>query len=171
MKKQTKNILKRSDIEKEMREANRIFLRSDLLSFFSLFLITVPLSCLFIYSFFQQAFHVFGVVSLLCGLFIFAPNAYFAIALFRGIQEKKLLDQGAWGVECDYVTQKTDGEMRYRYRVVKVLYFSKHRKHEVDSTIFECTDLGDEFYIVVLHGRKRIEKSIYPCKLYEWKED
>ena len=62
MKKQTKNILKRSDIEKEMREANRIFLRSDLLSFFSLFLVTVPLSCLFFYSFF--IFRLTSIVTL-----------------------------------------------------------------------------------------------------------
>lgn len=170
MKKETKNIITREFIEKELRFFNTADIRSTLvLCAIFLFLAAI----IIIPSFFG----IFGEnVSLALRILLFLlvaipTSAPFFICLFSlaiSLKERKKLQRGDFEIVTRQLLYKSE-ELRNCNSTVELLHFSGFDKVSSGHTVFQLASAGDEFYIVHYKGKSTI-KLFYPAAMYEYKE-
>ena len=167
MEKQTKNILTRAFVEKELRFYNKADIRGTILVGLALALIFVPI-VLIVLSFvdasslpqrlFMQALTVFGL-----GL----PVWVYAYSLCCHLVVKRRLNRGEFEIVRRKVTYKSE-KIVHRHTET-FLSFEGFRDISVDSTTNNLTSPGDVFFIVRYQNENRI-RLLYPEKMYEYKE-
>ncbi|MBR5453276.1 MAG: hypothetical protein IKV54_04275 [Clostridia bacterium] len=168
MEKQTKNVITRDFIEKELRFYNTADLRISLL----LNSVFLPL-------------YTILIVGLVCGIFAFINNlvldiiisivivvglGIFPFILLRPlksiISEKRQLDRGEFDIITVEVIEKR--KQTVSRHEAKVLYFAGFEAASVSSTTYDLCQVKDEFYIVHYRGKSTI-RLLYPTRMYEFK--
>ena len=179
MERQTKNIITRDWVEQELRFYNRADFRFGLLMGGLLTLLSA-FACVFPGWFlFHLATSIW--VKAAVGLFFGGTflYAFFGVAVKHIVDwalEKRLLDQGAFGVvvrRVQYKTEKLDYRRtirRHRIRMKEVLVFDEFGEVEVDHTEYQLAEAGDEYYIVVYYTPKPKMCLRYSCKTHEYRE-
>ncbi len=171
MEKETKNILTRESLAKELRSDNTVKIRHSLvlLSVFSV--ICLPLAFGFVYMILSSYKNI--VFAILLSIFIGGWSLYpFLLGLFglfRGFWERSLLEKGAFEVTVRSVSEKTEKRRPpyYRYRLVEVLCFSGFKPIQVKHTVYQLASLQDKYYLVHYQGKNKI-KLLYPLKTHEY---
>ena len=169
MKKETKNIITREFIEKELRFFNTAETRSTVALCCSLSLILWPLTigAIYILCAFFESIWLRLLLSVLVTAII---NAALLINFWklRNLRKlKKALDRG----EFDIVTRKviTKSERMDSHSTNEFLHFNDLKEVAVGHTVFQLACEGDEFYIVYYKNQDSIE-LLYPAAMYEYKE-
>ena len=182
MNKQTKNIITRDWVEQELRFYNRAGFRFGLLTG-GLITLLSAFACVFPgWFFFHLATSIW--VKAAVGLFFGGTflYAFFGVAvkhIVDRVLEKRLLDQGAFGVvvrRVQYKTEKAEYRVRalrirlHRIRLKEMLVFEEFGEVEVDHTEYQLAEAGDEYYIVVYYTPKPKMRMWYSCKTHEYRE-
>ena len=166
MEKQTKNVITREIIEKELRFSNTAYIRSTLVLCAGLSLLFVPLTvlavCVVCGAFTAVLLEI--IISVLLGAVLSAPVWINLLCLIPKLKERKLLQNGEFDItvcEVSYKEKKT-----VRRHTENVLHFVGFDGASVASTTFDLASQGDEFYVVHYKGLTGIE-LLYPLNLYE----
>ena len=166
MEKQTKNVITREFIEKELRFYNTAYIRSTLVLCAGLSLLFVPLTVLAVcgvcVAFTAVLLEI--IISVLLGSVLSAPVWINLLCLIPKLKERKLLQNGDFVIavcEMSYKEKKT-----VRRHTENVLHFVGFDGASVASTTFDLASQGDEFYVVHYKGLTGIE-LLYSLNLYE----
>lgn len=170
MEKQTKQIITKDGIEKELRFYNKANIRSTLVLYGILSLLLIPIAVLLIFEIRSLTDSLLWeiVFCTFFSLLVISPLALGFSSLYRGLAERKLINQGAFDVLTREVSYKS--EEYIRRRCVEQLHFVGFQAVEAGHTIFQLTSEGDTFYLVVYRTEKPAIKLFYPAKIYEYRE-
>ena len=167
---ETKNIITRETIEKELKFLNKADIRFSLVLIAVMTVIFVPLSIISIYIFFSV-----GRKTILLGIFCFLSFSGFLLPIFlnlislvRAINEAHLLKKGAWFVDVDKVRYKTE-ELQRRHTTY-VLYFCRYKRVVSGGADFQLASQDDAFYLVIYKKKKPSVVLHYSQKMYEYRE-
>ena len=168
MVKEEKKIITRESCKKELLGLAKSNLRSDLLLFFVMLLIFVPLGIGSVYI--ARYLLALGVAfALICavGPIVFIYKVVLDIIMMR------LASRGEFSVEKDTVSRLSAGEQR-RFGegrgIVDAIYFSRCGRYASPKSHFDMSSVGDEFYLVVLHNKKNKLVLAFPSLMYECNE-
>ena len=169
MEKQTKNILTRESIEKELRSYNTADIRSTLALCAALSLLFIPLTVGAVYGIFALLKNTLLkiLLSVLIGGLTSAPIWINLLALIRNLRERKLLQNGDYNILVCGVQYK-DEKPVHRH-TEKFLHFNGFEEVLVENVNYDIVSQGDEFYIVHYKGHTTI-KLLYSLKMYEYRE-
>ena len=169
MKKQTKNVITRDSVEKELRFNNKAGFRYTLTMCAAWSLFCVPLTvgvvCNICGSI--EAIWLKVILSVFVGALTSAPIWALLLSLKNTLREKKLLKAGDFCISVREVQYKE--EKLVNRRVVRVLHFADFGDISTGGTIFELASAGDEFYIIHYKNSKSVQ-MFYPLRAYELKE-
>lgn len=167
MEKQTKNIITREWIEKELRFYNTADIRSTLVVCGALSLIFVPLTFGAVYGIFLLSVNILLklLFSLLTGAITSAPIWMNLLTLRGAFAERKMLQHGDFDIVTREVLYKS--EKPYRRHIEEFLHFAGFKGIMVGHTTFQLASKGDEFYIVHYKTKNAIS-LLYSVKLYEY---
>ena len=172
MKRETKNLITRADVKKELAFLNRADLSTHLVLTlgFSVFLLPMAfglgLSFLSAELLLSQGVKTF--IGILIILFIASPIPVMAVSLVFVLAERSLLMRGYFEVTVLPLSYK-DERLKGRNRMAEVLHFRGFQAFEVGHTVYQLSDAGEEFYVVSYSGKKQI-KFVYPLDMYEYKQ-
>jgi hypothetical protein len=170
MEKQTKNIITREWIEKELWFYNTADLKVGIGIFAIVFLVCIPFAAFFIGLIITVSYNLFFriLVSVLIGVLFIIPVAATAGGIFITVSERKKLKAGEFDIVVREMSYKI--ERATRRETILLLKFPDFREKRVDKTTYFHADIGDEFYIV--HYRtnkaKKTAKLVYSFKMYEY---
>lgn len=170
MAKETKNIITRENCKNKLMASAKadVILYSCVLAFVSLFVL-LPLAwggiC------FLNDILILGIAALVLSLLLFGVLACF---LTKSIIELRLIAKGSFSIvkaKVEHLSKSECPRNRSEGRhSVNAIYFA----HDGRCTSFLCSfDLiavGDEFYLVILHNKKKEIALAYPLTMYEFKE-
>ena len=163
--KQTKNVITRELIEKELRFYNKADLRSNLVlcGAFGVFFGAVAAGIIYGFIVLLDNIWLKIVLSVLVGGLITLPiwvNIRFPIISLR---ERKLLKNGDFDILVHRVQRK---EERILHRhTQRYLHFEGFKATPVERINYDLVSIGDEFYIVHYKGHTSI-KLLYSLKMY-----
>ena len=168
MTKESKNILTRESCQKELVRRAKGNLIPDIVLLVFMLLIFVPFFVACIYL--AKYIFILGIIlALICPI---AP-AFFVYRIVCDIIKLRLAKQGAFSIARDTVSRISRGEIPKKYsegrHTVDVVYFTKYGRCTSIRTPFDLTSVGDEFYLVVLHGKKDRIAFAYHSMMYECK--
>jgi hypothetical protein len=167
MEKQTKNIITRKWVEKELRFYNTANIRSALVFCGTFSLLSVPLTILIVYA----ACTVFEnivlkiALSIFMGAFTSAPTWIYLLLTFYLLSERKLLNRGEFDIVTRELLYKNE-KMVHRH-LEEFLHFQDFKEISVGHTSFQLALQGDTYYIVHYKTKKSI-KLLYSAKMYEY---
>ncbi len=169
MAKETKNILTRETCKKELVKWAKGEIIPDVILLPIILLIFIPLFLLSIYT--AKYILVLGIV--LASVCTVAP-IIFVCRIICDIIKIRLVKQGSFSIVKDTVCRISKGEIPKKYsegrRTVDVIYFTKHGRCTSLATPFDLSSVGDEFYLVILHGKKDQIVFAYHSMMYECKD-
>lgn len=170
-KEETKNIITRETVEKELKRLNKAEIHAFLVLFIVMTLVCVPVSILLIYGFFSVGRHIvlLGISCFLLSFALLIPVVILLVSLIQAINEKKLLKNGDWLVDVDEVQYKME-EVERRH-TIKVFYFYKYGRRAAGDVEYQLASQGDAFYLVVYKKKKPRAVLNYSQKLYEYREE
>ena len=170
MEEQTKNIIMREYIEKELRFHYKADIRSTLVLCGGLSLFFVPLAAGVVYGIFAllKTAWIEILLSVLIAALTSAPIWINLLPLRISIKERKLLRNGDFDIAVCKVQYKD--EKTVRQHTEKFLHFVGYKEISVGNAIYDLTSQGDEFYIVHYKGYTDI-KLLYSLKTYVLKEE
>lgn len=169
MTKESKNILTRENCQKELVRWAKGKLLPDVVLLMVMLLIFVPLFVACVYV--AKNILVLGIIlALMCTV---AP-AFFIYKIVRDIIKMCLVKQGAFSIVKDTVSRISKGEVPKNYsegrHTVDAVYFTKYGRCTSLQTPFDLSSVGDEFYLVILHGKKDQIVFAYHSMMYECKD-
>ena len=169
MTKDSKNVLTRESCQKELIRWGKGKLLPDVVLLVIMLLIFIPLFAASIYV--AKYILILGIIlALICTV---AP-AFFVYRIVCDIIKLRLVKQGAFSVARDTVSRISKGEVPKNYsegrRTVDAVYFTKYGRCTSIKTPFDLSSVGDEFYLVVLHGKKDQIVFAYHSMMYECKD-
>ena len=172
MARETKNVITKESIAKELRAENKK--RFPVLLLFLLVYVLVASSVLLAIYFLGLKNTGAGVVGyvffFICALICLLPLLSFLLSFIirpKGLKSTDFL------VMTDEVAFKEEKPATIRGRIVrmkKVLHFRTHEEMEVNSTWYQITSEKDVFYMVVRDQNSKSALRCYPAKLYEYVE-
>ena len=169
-KNETKNIITRETIEKELKFLNKADIRSSLVLIAVMTVFFLPLSILPIYIFFSV-----GKKTILLGICCFLSFSVFLLPIFfnliplvKAINEAHLLKKGDWFVDVDEVRYKTE-ELEHKH-TIDVLYFYRYERVVSGGAEFQLASQDDVFYLVIYKKKKPSVVLHYSQKMYEYQE-
>ncbi len=169
MEKQTKNIITREWVAKELHFYNTADIRATLVLCGILSLFFVPLSVALVYeivTLFKNALlKIF--ISIFVGGSMSAPVWTNLLALHTSLKERKMLLKNEFEIAIRTVLYKSE-KIVHRH-IAEYLHFEDFKEISVEHTTFQLSSQGDDFYIVHYKGSKLI-KLLYSSKIYEYKE-
>ena len=174
---ETKNIITKETIEKELKFLNKADIRSSLVMIAVMAVIFVPLSIMPIYIFFSvgRKTILLGICCFLGFLVFLLPIFLNLIPLVKAINEAHLLKKGDWFVDTDEVRYKTE-EVEHRHTIVEhrhtidVLYFYRYGRVVSGGAEFQLASQDDAFYLVIYKKKKPSVVLHYSQKMYEYRE-
>ena len=82
----------------------------------------------------------------------------------------RLISRGGYSIVKDTVFSLSRGEFQKNARhPVNAIYFSKYGRYVESGVEFDITSVGDEFYLVILEGKKEDIAYAFHTKMYEYK--
>ena len=167
---ETKNIITRETIEKELKFLNKAEIRLFLILAVVITVICVPLSTLPIRIFYSDVRKtiLLGICCFLGFLVFLLPIFLILIDLLKAINEAHLLKKVDWFVDIDEVRYKTE-EAEHK-RTIKVLYFYRYERVVSNRVEFQLTSQDDAFYLVIYKKKKPSVVLHYSQKMYEYQE-
>lgn len=173
MEKQTKNIITREWVEKELRFFNRANTKTAILWGVAFSLLCIPVTIGIVSSVLKE-FNNIIIELILCvlmgGVFI-SPVAAMVFTLIKELMEKKRIDRGEFEISVRELLYKEEKyERRGRsHQTKKVLHFSDFDDVTSGGSIYQLASSDDIFYLVHYRGKHEV-KLFYPEKMYEYKE-
>ncbi|MBE6577960.1 MAG: hypothetical protein E7653_07500 [Ruminococcaceae bacterium] len=169
MEKQTKNIITREWVEKELRFYNKADIRSTLFLMGVFFVLFIPLAAVAVSGVVQLVEKVWLeiVLSVLFAGFMYIPVWAHLFVLTKFLRERKLLLCGDFDIVTRAVSYKS--EKLTRRNTEELLHFSGFKEISVGHTEYQLASQGDEFYIVHYKGSDAV-KLLYSSKMYEYIE-
>ena len=168
MTKEYKNILTRETCEKELIRWAKGKLLPDIVLLVIMLLIFVPLFVACVYV--AKNMLVLGI---LLALICTAAPAFFTYRIVCDIIKLRLVKKGAFSIARDTVSRISKGEVPKNYsegrHAVDTVYFTKYGRCTSLRTPFDLSSVGDEFYLVILHGKKDQIVFAYHSMMYECK--
>lgn len=167
MEKQTKNIITRELIEKELRFYNTADIKSALVMLGPVSLFFLPITVGFMYGILSSIkienilFKV--VLALLVGSITSSPIWLYLVSLRTALAERRLLLRGEFDVVVREVLYKSE-KIVHRH-TEEFLHFNDFKEISVDHTTFQLASQGDIFYIVHYKSKNYI-KLLYSDKMY-----
>ena len=168
MEKQTKNIITREFIEKELRFYNGADIKSAVVLLGVLSLLFVPITigtAHVILSLVKNIALKIALLIVVCGL-TSAPIWLNLSGLFVSISNRKLLARGEFDIVTRDVQYKSE-KMVHRH-MEEYLHFQDFGAVWAGHTTYQITSNGDVFYIVHYKTKNKAE-MIYSTKMYEYK--
>ena len=173
MEKQTKNIITREWLEKELRFYNTGYLKAGLFTFVIVFFTCVPLCAFFIWLIVSSLDNLFLEIagSVLFGGMFIVPIVFTALEILKTLSERKKLTRGEFDVVTCELSYKT--ERVTRRHTILLLNFPGFHEKQVDKTTYFHAGIGDEFYVVCYRTeskkqKKKAIKLLYSAKMYEY---
>ena len=168
MEKQTKNVITRDFIEKELRFYNTADIRSTLVLCGSLSLVFLPLTIGIVYGFFAFLKNIWLkiILSVFVGGITSAPIWMNLLSLKTSLTERKSIQNRDFDITVCEVQYKD--ERVVNRHTEKFLHFVGFKEVSVGNVNYDLVSQGDEFYIVHYKGLTDI-KFIYSLKLYDYK--
>lgn len=173
MKNQTKNIITREWVEKELRFFNRANIKTAILwgAVFSPLCIPTAIGTV---SGILNEFNNIIIELILCVLLggvLLLPVAAMIFTLIKELMEKKRIDRGEFEISVRELLYKEEKyERRGRsHRTRKVLHFSDFDDVTAGGSVYQLAASDDIFYLVHYRGKHEV-KLFYPEKMYEYKE-
>ncbi len=163
MKEQTKNIITREKIEKELQFYNTAGLKHTAVGFAAVILIFG------VFSLLTSAFSSeMAIVSCLVGC---VPMIAILVLLIRLLIERKRLKNGEFEITLRHLLYKDEKMIRSgkSRRVQEMFHFEGFDEVWANHTEYQLSSMNDEFYIVHYEGSKKAQ-MVFPLKLYEYKE-
>ena len=166
MQMQTKNIITREWVEKELRFYNSAHIKSSVVLFIVVTLIFAPATVAMVYgidvTFDNTVFKI--LLSAFVIPILIAPMCIWFVYIVKGLRDKRMLACGSFEIVVADLSYKAE-EYIHR-RLEEKLYFPGFNKLTVGHTAYQLASAGDSYYLVCYKGRKKIE-LFYPQKLYE----
>ena len=162
MEKQTKNIITRKTVEKELYLRNKADIRSPLVMC-GILLLIFALPTIGIIALIQNIYMKILVAFLLGS----GPVVAFLLQLFVlriSFKERTLLHNGDFEITVHKVQYK-DEKLVNRFGAQKYLHFGGFKKIAVENANYDLTAQGDAFYLVHYKGSAEI-KLLYPLRAY-----
>ena len=168
MEKQTRNVITREIIEKELRFYNTADIRSNLVMIGVMALVCVPLIAMMVYISCEIFSSVWleVVFSVLLGGLMGTPIWWNLFLLCRSLFDRRLLMRGDFEIVTRDLLYKQETTAHRHVR--NKFHFSDFNDTEVGNLIFQLACAGDEFYIVHYKTKKEIQ-LLYSTKMYELK--
>jgi len=170
MEKETKNTVTREEVRDALIKSAKgnLFMNGQLLLILSL-VVLLPMVCIGIYI---------AKKILILGLFLSLPFLAIPIVFSKDIIEDLIVlqsaKQGTFSIALDRVERLSRGELPRKYsegrHTVDVIYFEKYGRCIASKLTFDLTSVGDAFYVVVLHRKKKKPLFIYHSLMYECNE-
>ena len=175
MSKQTKNIITREEVVKELQTSRKANFYFCLLMLGMSLLFFLPFIVGIIYAFCSWADSMWAKVlfSAFFGGLMLVWICINLLWLWRNRKRKKMLQRGNFDIVTREVLYKSETILAGRRRLgmsdtSKFLHFSGFAKRQVNQDVFQRTSQGDAFYIVHYKTKGTIE-LLYPAKMYEFK--
>ena len=171
MEKQTKNIITREWVEKELRFYNRAGIRSNLRLLLILTLIFLPIAVLLINQYVKWFDFPgpFALVPVFITLLITFP-VWIPICLLAGhLFEKRLLDRGDFEITESWLSEKAERRVirEFDRRIRLQLSFPGFKWADVSHVIYELATPGDKYYVIHYKNKRKV-KFCYPADMYEY---
>ena len=168
MEKQTKNILTREGIEKELRFDNTASIRALLVlcAVFSPFLLLLTFWVVGPGAPQMKSLVLKIVWCVFMGAFTSSPIWILLLGLRRFLVERKWLGRGEFDVVTREMSYKS--EKQVHRHIEERLHFPDFDAISVGHTLYQLASQEDVFYIVHYKTKKEI-KLLYPAKMYEYK--
>lgn len=165
MEKETKNVLTREILKKDLKKLQKDQIIITVIFFAAILIVWLPIILLGLTDIEDALF--LWLVLLIFGLFCFALAIFNLISVKRAF---RLIENGDFSVIKETVSAKVSGERISRRHHEDVLYFGHYGRYIPTRTVFRLSSVDDKFYLVILGGRKKTIALAYPCKMYEYKE-
>ena len=166
MEKQTKNIITRDFIEKELRFYNTADIKSRLVlcSIFTVILLPITITSIYMISGAFDNTLAEIILSIVIGGIISSPIWGLLLVIISALYERRMLARGDFDIVTREVSYKSE-ELVHRH-LEECLHFRGFNKISVGHTTFQLASAGDTFYIVHYKAKKDI-KLLYAAKMYE----
>ena len=169
MPRQTKNIITRESCHAKLRHMAKATLLQDLVTCAVPLLLLVPL--LLVTIMLVEDSLAKGLICLAQFLFIYS---FFIHILVGDILRMRLIKRGEFSIVKDTVKYLSEDERPRNYtegrNSVDVIYFTRHARYVATGFPFDFSSVGDEFYLVILHTKRKTPILAYHCDLYEYQE-
>lgn len=160
----TKNIITREACKKDLRHMAKAALLQDAVLLGVMLLIFVPLILLSI-SVVNHILPLGLVLILMCAF----PPALFIYRIVLDAITIKAVNRGGFSIVKDTVCRLSKGELEARH-TVDVIYFTRYGRYIASGMTFDMSCVWDEFYLVILHGKKEKIVSAFHSAMYECKD-
>ena len=169
MDKQTKNLITRDSVEKELRFFNRADYRSAVVASCVMSAVFLPITYAILRSLFNSEMHVLLriLLALLVAFLVASPSWGSLLALAMAIMEKRRLDRGEFEISTCRLLYKR--EKPVQRHVEEMLVFADFEECAVSHTQYQLAAGGDVFYLVHLRNKKKV-KLLYSAKMYDYQE-
>ena len=167
--KQTKNIITRDWVVKELQFYNTADIRSILLLLIPITALFLPATVGAVNAILTSVKIVWlsAVLGILVGGLMSSPIWLLLFSLKKSLAEKKMLNHGDFEIVTREMMYKS--EELVRRRIVENLHFKDFNKISVGHTAYQLAAAGDEYYIVHYKGSKTV-KLFYSTKMYDYKD-
>ena len=165
MTKESKNIISRETCKKELKHLAKADLYSDAVLLAVFLLIFVPL--IFVGIYLLKPFIIVGII---CIVGFATIPLLFVYKLIKNIMTVRLINRDGFSIVKDTVCRLVEDEPIGRRNTADVIYFGKHGKYIPSQTVFDLTSIGDVFYLVVLHTKKKEPVFAFHTMMYECKD-
>lgn len=156
-----KNIISLEKCKKDLKHSAKGDLFFDTVILAGLLIVFIPLFFLGIYL----AKSIF-VLGFLLSVFGTVPPAFYIYYVIRDIGVIRLIDRGGFSVVKDTVWNLVKDEPLGR-STADAIYFNDNGKFFPGQTVFDLTSVGDEFYLVILHTKKKKISFAFHTMMYE----
>lgn len=169
MEKQTKNIITREWVEKELRFFNTARIKSTLVAVGIPSLLFLPFAFAVVRYFFTTYDKLWFeiLMAVIFGGLLTLPTWICLSVILKCLSEKKMIDRGEFDVVKLELQYKSERRVRRSYE--ELLHFGGFKAESVGHTTYQLASAGDEFYIVHYSGNDEIV-LLYSAKMYEYKE-
>ena len=107
----------------------------------------------------------FAVTVIFC-----VPTLVFIIRIILNVKALRLISRGGYSIVKDTVFSLSRGEFQKNAKhPVNAIYFSKYGRYVESGVEFNITSVGDEFYLVILEGKKAEIAYAFHAKMFEYK--
>jgi len=172
--KQTKNIITRESIAKELRFLSGVDIRTAIILGLVSAIFCIPLTIGSVIAIFKEINNIIIelVLCILIGGICILPVAVTAFIIVKRLVEKRLIDRGEFEVsERELLYKEEKYERRGRHHsTVKILHFSGFEVITAGGTVYQLAAANDKFYLVHYRGKSSV-MLFYPAKMYEYREN
>ena len=164
---ETKNLLTLEFCKQTLLKKEQRSLRFALLFFFGLMPVTITLLVFGIHT--VRAYSIFFLFYPAAA--ILAILALLYLVIYHEVQLGKI-KRGAFSLVTDQVSEKREELVSTGRsgRLEKALYFVHYGRYLPSDTVYELTDPGDTFYLVIVEARKPVISLAYHTEMYTDKE-